>query len=345
MINVIKKPNWKHITFKTPKINFLNWAAQGVKVSINDTDYEFKTKTELDALLLSIQPSFKGNDTCFITTDELMSIHHKTKERMDKIELLNGDIYNKPELLKKMYNDSFYYGELGKYALSSSAIKNLIDSPKSYARSLNYNDTSEPNAFKIGRLIHLAALEPEKLDTLCHVVEVQSAVTKKFKEKVIEVGSPQFVFTRKEYDKAMYTVDALLQNDVWQDLTRNAEFEKPGFDILHGYPFRGKADVIGFDYIADLKTTGNLKEFKWAAKKYGYDAQAYIYCNLFNVDYKNFHFFAIDKGTGDLGIFDITEKFYNSGKDKVQYGLKIFEKYFVNKEEELNTYIIKDILD
>ena len=65
---------------------------------------------------------------------EMKSIHAK-KDRFEKIKLLNGSIWNKEELLSKMYDDSFYYGELGKYALSSSSIKNLIDSPKSYARS------------------------------------------------------------------------------------------------------------------------------------------------------------------------------------------------------------------
>ena len=340
---VLKQPNWKHITFKTPKISFLDWAKGGVKVIIGNEEYQFNTSTELEALRLSIQPSYKGNDTCFITTDELKSIYHKTQERMEKIQLLNGDVYNKPELLEKMYDDNFYYGELGKYALSSSAIKNLIDSPKAYARSLNFK--SDSGAFKMGRLIHLAALEPEKLDTLCHIVEVQSAVTKAYKDKVREIGSSQFVFTRKDYDKAMYTVDALLQNDVWQELTRDAQFEQPGFDILHGYPFRAKADVLGQGYIADLKTTSDLKSFKWSAKKYGYDVQLYIYCNIFKVDYKDFKFFAIDKSTGDLGIYDVTENFYQSGKDKLEYALKIYEKYFVRAEEDLNTYVIRDIID
>lgn len=340
---VLKQPNWKHITFKTPKISFLDWAKNGVKVIIGNNEYEFNTSTELEALRLSIQPSYKGNDTCFITTAELKSIYHKTQERMEKIQLLNGDVYNKPELLEKMYDDNFYYGELGKYALSSSAIKNLIDSPKAYARSLNFK--SDSGAFKMGRLIHLAALEPEKLDTLCHVVEVQSAVTKAYKEKVREIGSSQFVFTRKDYDKAMYTADALLQNDIWQELTRGAEFEQPGFDILHGYPFRAKADVLGQGYIADLKTTSDLKNFKWSAKKYGYDVQLYIYCNIFKVDWKDFKFFAIDKSTGDLGIYDVTENFYQSGKDKLEYALKIYEKYFVRVEEDLNAYVIRDVID
>ncbi len=81
---VLKQPNWKHITFKTPKISFLDWAKEGVKVVIGNEEYQFNSSTELEALRLSIQPSYKGNDTCFITTDELKSIYHKTQERMKK---------------------------------------------------------------------------------------------------------------------------------------------------------------------------------------------------------------------------------------------------------------------
>lgn len=340
---VRKRSHWKYITFETTKVGFRDWAQQGVKIILESgEEYDFKDEEALHALHINVEPSYKGPDTCFIPVDAMKSIFIKTK-RKEKIQLLNGQTYDKEELLSKMYDDSFYYGELGKYALSSSAVKALIDSPKSYARSLNYK--SDSNAFKMGRLIHLAALEPEKLETLCHIVEVQDARTKAYKEKVKEIGSDQFVFTRKEYDNAMYRVDALLQNEIWQELTRGAQAEVPGFDILHGYPFRAKADILGQGYIADLKTTQDLKSFPWNCKKYGYDVQVYIYCNIFKVDWKDFRFFAIDKGTGDLGIYDIKESFYESGRDKLEYALRIFEKYFVNREEDLNAYVITGTLE
>ena len=339
---VTKKPNWKNITFMTPKINFKNWAEKGVKINLDKETFEFKEIHEIDALFKSLTPSFNSGNTCFISIPEMKAIHAK-KERFETIKLLNGEVYDKKVLLEKMYDDSFYYGELGKYALSSSAVKHLIDSPKSYARSLNYS--SDSPAFKMGRLIHLAALEPEKMENLIHIVEVQSATTKKYKDTVKEVGSDQFVYTRKDYDKAMYTVDALQQNDLWQELTRKAKFEQPAFDILHGYPFRAKADVLGEDFMADLKTSSDLRAFKWSAKKYGYDVQLYIYCNLFKINYKDFYFFAIDKSTGDLGIYDVSESFYNSGKEKLLYAIRIFEQYFVNKEHELNEYVIRETLE
>jgi hypothetical protein len=341
MRTITKKASWKHITFMTPKVGFMEWAKDGIKVVL-EKDYTFKDQEQLHALHINLNPSYNSDSTCWISIDELKSIHAKSK-RKEMIELLNGQVYDKEMLLKKMYNDSFYYGELGKYALSSSAVKSLIDSPREYARSLNYK--SDSNAYKLGRLIHLGALEPDKLETLIHVVEVKSQVTKAYKDKVKEVGDAQFVYTRKDYDKAMYSVDALLQNDVWQQVTRGAKFEVPGFDILQGYPFRAKADVLGDNYIADLKTTSDLKAFKWSAIKYNYDVQVYIYCELFKITYNNFIFFAIDKSSGDLGIYDVTENFYNSGKDKVEYALKVYEDYFVKKKRELNEYVIRGTID
>ena len=257
-----------------------------------------------------------------------------------KIKLLDGKYYDRVELLERMEDDSFYYGELNKLALSSSSLKQLLSSPKTYKFSLEYG-SGESQALRDGWLFHTAILEPEVFAAQTFI-DVQSKNTKKFREAKAE--NPR-VFTAKERSDADRLVDAFYRNEHAKELITKAEFEIPAIDNVLGFPFRGKADVIGFDYIADLKTTGNLKDFKWAAKKYGYDAQAYIYCNLFDIDYKNFHFFAIDKGTGDLGIYDITENFYNSGKDKVEYGIKVFEKYFVNKEDEINSYIIKDTLD
>lgn len=258
------------------------------------------------------------------------------------ITLLNGKKYTEKELISKMDDDSFYYGELGRNALSSSSIKYLLDSPKSYARSLNFK--SDNPAFKAGRLIHLAALEPDKVDNLIHIVEVQSTRTKKYEAKVQEVGGSEFVYTRKEYDQAMYTVDALLQNDLWQRMTRTAKFEIPAIGMLHGYPFRAKADILGDGFLGDLKTTSDVKAFPYSAKKYSYDVQLYIYCELFGVSYDKFYFFAIDKGKGDLGMWDCAESFYLSGKEKLERAIKTFEEYFVRKESELNEYVLRGTL-
>ena len=63
MIAVLKQPNWKHITFKTPKIHFVNWALEsgGVKITIDDNEYDFTSQSELEALRLNLVPSILIN--------------------------------------------------------------------------------------------------------------------------------------------------------------------------------------------------------------------------------------------------------------------------------------------
>ena len=79
------------------------------------------------------------------------------------ITLLDGKLWNKKEIISRMYDDEFYYGYLGKNALSSSSAKKLLDSPKKYKKSLT-EDNSNVAALRDGRFFHVLALEPEKID-------------------------------------------------------------------------------------------------------------------------------------------------------------------------------------
>ena len=78
------------------------------------------------------------------------------------ITLLNGDTYSKEEIISMAYDDEFYYGVLGKNALSSSALKMLLKSPKTYRNVLNYGST-ESAALVLGKLLHWMVLEPHKI--------------------------------------------------------------------------------------------------------------------------------------------------------------------------------------
>ena len=71
------------------------------------------------------------------------------------MQLLNGEKWDKQELLAKMDDDSFYYGHLGKHALSSSSIKLLQSSPKKYHYVTQYGQ-SESQALRDLSLIHIS---------------------------------------------------------------------------------------------------------------------------------------------------------------------------------------------
>jgi hypothetical protein len=49
-----------------------------------------------------------------------------------KIKTLDHKEWELAELLDNMHSDDFYYGYLGKNAFSSSSLKLLLDSPKTY---------------------------------------------------------------------------------------------------------------------------------------------------------------------------------------------------------------------
>ena len=257
---------------------------------------------------------------------------------MATIELLNGELFRHDEILELMKDDKFYYDYLGKAALSSSSIKLLLDSPKKYKYVTEYG-SQESNALDAGYLFHTAILEPDVFEKQIYV-DVQSKNSKAYKLAKEEHGK---VFTIKQKRDAERLADAFLRNEHALKLITNCEFEVPAIDMVQGYPFRGKADVLDSYRVVDLKTTSDLKAFPYAARKYGYDVQVYIYSELFNKPYKEFKFIAIDKGSLDIGIFDVSEEFYNSGKDKVTKALETFETFFINGAD-LDSYCIKGTL-
>jgi len=257
-----------------------------------------------------------------------------TLNNMDKIKLLDGKYYDRAELLKRMEDDTFYYGELNTLALSSSSLKQLLSSPKTYNFSLKYG-SGESQALRDGWLFHTAILEPEVFAAQTFI-DVQSKNTKKFKEAKAE--NPR-VFTMKERNDADRLVDAFYRNEHAKELITKAEFEIPAIDNVLGMPFRGKADVLATNRIVDLKTTTNIKDFAWSAKKYGYDVQCYLYCNLFGKTHKEFYFLALDKGSLDIGIFNCSEEFYFQGEEKVEKALHLYNQFFI-EGADLDNYCL-----
>ena len=256
---------------------------------------------------------------------------------MDTIELLNGEIFKHDEILELMKDDEFYYGYLGKAALSSSSIKLLLDSPKKYKYVTEYG-SQESNALDAGWLFHTCILEPDVFEKQIFV-DVQSKNTKAYKLAKEEHGK---VYTIKQKNDAERLADAFLRNEHALQLITDCEFEVPAIGMVQGYPFRGKADVLGKGLV-DLKTTSDLKAFPYSARKYGYDVQVYLYTELFNKPYQEFKFAAIDKGSLDIGIYDVSEEFYLQGKAKVTKALEVFETFFINGAD-IDSYCIKGTL-
>tara|TARA_R100000541_G_scaffold5598_1_gene13070 strand:+ start:14143 stop:14910 length:768 start_codon:yes stop_codon:yes gene_type:complete len=254
------------------------------------------------------------------------------------ITLLNGEHWAKEEILAQMYEDEFYYGHLGKHALSSSSLKMILKSPKTYRNVTKYGDpNSDSPALSAGKLAHWMVLEPHKIDEL-HFVDASTKNTKIYKDAKEQHGE---VFLAKEKAAAERLTDAIFRNEAALQLLNKSEFEVPEVAMLEGLPFRGKADIIKGDTIIDYKTSADLSSFRYSCDKYGYDLQAYMYLRLFNK--KKFTFLVIDKGSTDIGIFETTDEFISRGEQKFIQAVSDY-KYFFEDGNDLDQYVMRGIL-
>ena len=243
---------------------------------------------------------------------------------MKNIKLLNGDEFKVSDIIPKMYDDVFYYGYLGQHALSSSSCKKLIESPKAYATSLT-EGSPDSQALRDGRLTHLCVLEPHRLNEFTFVDGTKAS--KSFKLAAEELGK-DLVYTNLELNKAQKIAKAVLANEEAAALLSGCEFEIPAIGEFMGLPFRGKADAKKGTTIIDLKTTANIQDFEYSAKKYSYDLQAALYLDLFDAD--DFIFLVVDKRTLDVGVYTITAGFVDSGLQKLQVATDAYKNYIMS---------------
>jgi hypothetical protein len=262
---------------------------------------------------------------------------------MEKITLFDGKEWEVDEILKKMDDDSFYYGYLGQNALSSSSAKDLYKSPKTY-----FNKTKEVNSeaapLREGRLIHTVVLEEEKLNDKYDFVNIGSRRTKTFDAAYAEARNKgKEVMLTSELNKANELCNAIRFNSHANELFTSGTAETPAIGELFGLPFRGKADYLKDGHLIDLKTTSKLDGWERAAKyTWHYDMQGWIYCELFGVT--KFTFVVIEKGTGDIGIFELSDETRELGGNKVKQCVNTYKEYFIDKRSKLNDYTIRGIL-
>ena len=245
--------------------------------------------------------------------------------------------WNKEEILANMYDDSFYYGYLGQNALSSSSIKTLLSSPKTYYFTTKYG-SGETQALRDGKLFHTMILEPEKLNDIIFV----EAATKASKEYKLAKETGKEVYTNTEKKAAERLCDALLRNEAVKEYLIKAEYEVPQIAMIDGIPIRAKADILKGNTIIDLKTTTGIKDFRYSADKYSYDLQAWLYREMFGVE--NFVFVVIDKGSLDIAIFECSDEFYEKGKQKFEQGISNFKYFFQTDGVDLDQYVLRGVL-
>jgi hypothetical protein len=242
---------------------------------------------------------------------------------------------DKKQILKRLRNDEDYYGDFGKQFLSNSDIYHLLNNP------LKFQQPFDPSpAFLVGGYFHTAILEPGKLKKF-KVIKSSTRNTKTYKE----ISGGELCLLQQEVDDIELMRDKLMENDICKDLIQlgNVEYEVPMIKEIEGMTWKGKADIVNHDekLVIDLKTTSDILKFKNSAYRFNYDSQAFIYSQLFGYE---FLFIVIDKNSHQIGMFDCSPKFYESGKDKVKRAVEAYDLFFKTQDFDPKQYFISKTL-
>ena len=251
------------------------------------------------------------------------------------------DNKQKLKILKKLRNDADYYGDFGKQFLSNSDIYHLLNNP------LKFQQVQDPSpAFLVGGYFHTAILEPDKLKKY-KVVKSNTRNTKQYKE----VSGGELCLLQHEVDNIELMREVLMDNDICRDLIKGADYaestcmqwEEPMIKEIEGITWKGKADIVNHDerLVIDLKTTADIKKFRNSAYRFNYDSQAYIYSQLFGYEML---FIVIDKNTHQIGLFDCSPQFYESGLGKVRMAVEVYDLFFKTEDFDPKQYFINETL-
>lgn len=237
------------------------------------------------------------------------------------------------ETIEKLKDDKEYYGEYGKGFLSASDIKSLLENPSKFKQT----ETTLPMV--IGRYFHTMMLEPDKLDEF-PVIDVATRNNKAYRE----VSNGEIILLQKEVDEMSMLADKMKSNmDIFDMIYQDGNhYEVPMVKKIHGEMWKGKCDILASNKVIDIKTTSDITKFKSSAWAYNYDAQAYLYQELFNLPMV---FIVGCKKTLQLSVFNCSPEFIDRGRDKVLDAIISWRKFFgPNATEDVNNYYSKSIL-
>lgn len=265
----------------------------------------------------------------------------------------------KDQFLEKLKDDSFYYSD--KSHVSCSMLKHLLKSPMHLWLYLQNPPPSTP-AMAFGSALHCLLLEPEKFNNNFYIFDTNlrpekdktmaSKANKEWKAKQLTSAKAvdQTLITADELETIDKMITSLTSHDEIKKMLTSCEREKAiaWSSIVDGNTIdcKGKIDLASFDFIADIKTTsefGGIDKFRYDCKKYHYDMQAAFYCDALGLD--QFKFIVVGKNEPyNVGVFDVSPEFLQSGRAKYNYALEMYNKYFVSCETSIDSYLEKGTL-
>ncbi|MBP6151871.1 MAG: PD-(D/E)XK nuclease-like domain-containing protein [Candidatus Methylopumilus sp.] len=151
------------------------------------------------------------------------------------------------------------------------------------------------NSMLFGSAFHDFVLLPEQAGKLWVVspkFDLRKKEDKEAKAEFEKTANGREVIDFEAMDRIRCMSDALFSHPTASELLYKTTNEVSAVKEYEGYKFKSRADILGVDYIADLKTTSamSFQEFKYEFFKYRYDVQAAAYLETFDMRGCSFYF-------------------------------------------------------
>lgn len=173
-------------------------------------------------------------------------------------------------------------------AIGSGRLKTILKSPATFMNMMTKPPVGPTEAFRFGRLVHLAILEPAKFRERVIVApdfgDQRSSVNRNSKETWYKNVHPlNVVCDPEDHETLKGMMTALLNHEHAFRLLKDGKTEISGYyrDPETGIKCRIRPDFLGFklNVLVDLKTTRDceMEEFSRACWQYRYDFQLAMY--------------------------------------------------------------------
>ena len=240
-------------------------------------------------------------------------------------------------VINLLREDEHYYGVFGNLFVSASGVKKLLKNPKTFG----VLSSDEKKEYLIGKYFHTSLLEPHKAH-LVPFVPCSTRTTKVYKE-TCEANGWEVAMVQKDKDATDELITSMRNNFEFYEIINDPKRKKeePTIGVIQGVWCKAKADLLGSDYVDDLKTDRDVEWFAYNTKKNGYHISAFIYQQLFGVPMR---FLVIDKSTHMMGMYTISEETLWEGELAFHDAMKIRDKFFVSESEDINSYYYKGVI-
>lgn len=222
-------------------------------------------------------------------------------------------------------------------ALSNSGIKQILKSPAHF--KLWESEQKKPtDAMRVGTALHSYVLDGVR----SFPIYTGSTKTLNSKEGDAFLKLHPNGLTRDEHDQVVRMGESLLANVKLRGLIENSDREVAIYgseETEHGeVPTKALLDIVAPRAILDIKTTSDFAtDFKWNARKYGYDIQAAWYRHMayqhFAGPVKEFFFVVVEsKPPYGVMLYQAGEETVNAALDRCMDAVQIYGKCLATGE-------------